>query len=156
MFWRAEYSPILKVNSASFAGFAMSFSESGCGGAWLRLARMCSVPCVSDSEGCGGTSGGSPAAAVDCVSDGGLLVALAEMALAGNIGCSLDALGGPAAAFGEDQGRYVVTTGQPDRVEAAGIPVRRIGTVGGESVAGVPLTDLRAAHESFFREWMEA
>ena len=33
---------------------------------------MCSVPCVSDSEGCGGTSGGSPAAAVDCVSDGGL------------------------------------------------------------------------------------
>ena len=100
--------------------------------------------------------GAGLATAVHDVSDGGLLVALAEMALAGNIGCSLDALGGPAAAFGEDQGRYVVTTGQPDRVEAAGIPVRRIGTVGGDSVAGVPLTDLRAAHESFFREWMEA
>ncbi|MEC9066729.1 MAG: phosphoribosylformylglycinamidine synthase subunit PurL [Pseudomonadota bacterium] len=100
--------------------------------------------------------GAGLATAVHDVSDGGLLVALAEMALAGNIGCSLDPLGGPAAAFGEDQGRYVVTTGQPDRVEAAGIPVRRIGTVGGDSVAGVPLTDLRAAHESFFREWMEA
>ncbi|AKM06888.1 phosphoribosylformylglycinamidine synthase subunit PurL [Pelagerythrobacter marensis] len=93
--------------------------------------------------------------AVHDVSDGGLLVALAEMALAGNIGCSLEQVGDHFTAFGEDQGRYLVTTSQADRIQAAGIPMHRIGTVGGDSVAGVPLSELRAAHESFFREWME-
>ncbi|WP_338445804.1 phosphoribosylformylglycinamidine synthase subunit PurL [Pelagerythrobacter marensis] len=94
--------------------------------------------------------------AVHDVSDGGLLVALAEMALAGNIGCSLEQVGDHFTAFGEDQGRYIVTSSRADRIQAAGIPMHRIGTVGGDEVAGVPLADLRAAHESFFREWMEA
>ena len=93
--------------------------------------------------------------AVHDVSDGGLLVALAEMALAGNIGCSLEQVGDHFTAFGEDQGRYLVTTRQADRIQAAGIPMHRIGTGGGDSVAGGPLSELRAAHESFFREWME-
>ncbi len=60
------------------------------------------------------------------VSDGGLLVALAEMALAGDIGCQLD-ISAPDAAFwfGEDQGRYVVVVPDADNfqaVRAAGIP----------------------------------
>src|SRR5205085_7117422 len=51
------------------------------------------------------------ATAVHDVSDGGLLVALAEMAMAGGIGAELDAAPFAAHAFwfGEDQARYVVT-----------------------------------------------
>ncbi|MCJ2181710.1 phosphoribosylformylglycinamidine synthase subunit PurL [Novosphingobium sp. 1949] len=90
--------------------------------------------------------------AVHDVSDGGLIVALAEMALAGNLGCSLDAPLTTAQAFGEDQSRYVVTaapgTEIPDAVQ--------IGTVGGSSVAGVEIASLRAANDAFFKDWMES
>lgn len=89
--------------------------------------------------------------AVHDVSDGGLLVALAEMALAGNKGCTLDAPLSTAEAFGEDQSRYVVTA--PAGVELAGAV--RIGTVGGTTVAGVEVAALREANEAFFRDWME-
>jgi len=91
------------------------------------------------------------ATAVHDVSDGGLLVALAEMALAGRIGCMLDAALSTAEAFGEDQSRYLVTA-------AAGMDIpgaRKIGTVGGDTVAGVTLGVLREANEAFFRDWME-
>ncbi|MDP6390452.1 MAG: phosphoribosylformylglycinamidine synthase subunit PurL, partial [Alphaproteobacteria bacterium] len=53
------------------------------------------------------------------VSDGGLLVAIAEMALAGDIGAEFEPPKGTtlhAWLFGEDQGRYIVATGDPDRV----------------------------------------
>lgn len=43
------------------------------------------------------------------VSDGGQLVAIAEMALAGNIGCKLDIAPLVERVFGEDQGRYILT-----------------------------------------------
>src|SRR4030088_1915061 len=47
------------------------------------------------------------------VSDGGLLIALAEMAMAGGIGAQLSAAPGSivphAYWFGEDQARYIVT-----------------------------------------------
>jgi len=89
--------------------------------------------------------------AVHDVSDGGLLVALAEMALAGGIGAMLDIDLDAAKAFGEDQGRYLVTASIGLDVPGA----RRIGSVGGSDVAGVPLAELRAAHESFFERWME-
>lgn len=89
--------------------------------------------------------------AVHDVSDGGLLVALAEMALAGNKGCTLDAPLSTAEAFGEDQSRYVVTA--PAGVELAGAV--RIGTVGGTTVAGAEVAALREANEAFFRDWME-
>ena len=88
--------------------------------------------------------------AVHDVSDGGLLVALAEMALAGGLGCQINAMDAKMA-FGEDQGRYVVTA--PAGAEIAG--ATRLGTVGGSTVAGVELADLREAHEAFFRDWME-
>ena len=86
------------------------------------------------------------ATAVHDLSDGGLLVALAEMALAGGVGAEVTTIFTPASAFGEDQGRYIVTTAQAVEVPGA----VRIGTVGGETLAGVPLADLRAAHEGFF------
>ncbi len=94
--------------------------------------------------------------AVHDVSDGGLLVALAEMALASGLGCSLEQIGDHFTAFGEDQARYLVTSADAGRIQAAGIPMHRIGTVGGDSVSGVPISDLREANESFFRNWMEA
>ena len=76
--------------------------------------------------------------AVHDISDGGLLVALAEMAIAAGIGARL--YGAPAFLtahgfwFGEDQARYVVTS-SPSRPttlmrrarKPAGVPVRRIG-----------------------------
>jgi phosphoribosylformylglycinamidine synthase len=85
------------------------------------------------------------ATAVHDISDGGLLVAIAEMALAGRIGAEVDALT-TAEAFGEDQGRYLVTTAADAVIEGA----LRIGTVGGDSVSGVALDTLRTAHEGFF------
>ncbi|ARS27467.1 phosphoribosylformylglycinamidine synthase subunit PurL [Sphingomonas sp. KC8] len=88
--------------------------------------------------------------AVHDIADGGLLVAVAEMALACGIGATLDGITSAAAAFGEDQGCYVVTTSNPDAIVAAGVPVTRIGTTGGTTVAGVALADLRTAHEGFF------
>jgi phosphoribosylformylglycinamidine synthase len=98
--------------------------------------------------------------AVHDVSDGGLLVALTEMALASGIGCVLEEIGDHMTAFGEDQGRYVVTSAVANTIQAAGIPMTRIGTTGGIAVEGpgfvVPLADLRAAHESFFKSWMES
>ncbi|WP_373472483.1 phosphoribosylformylglycinamidine synthase subunit PurL [Sphingorhabdus lacus] len=89
--------------------------------------------------------------AVHDVSDGGLLVALTEMALAGKKGCTLSAALDTVQAFGEDQGRYVLTT--PPGVTVPNAVA--IGTVGGTKVADVELADLHAAHDSFFKEWME-
>ncbi|MBA4306256.1 MAG: phosphoribosylformylglycinamidine synthase subunit PurL [Sphingopyxis sp.] len=89
--------------------------------------------------------------AVHDISDGGLLVALTEMALAGKKGCTLSDALNTVQAFGEDQGRYVLTA-------APGVVVPNavaIGTVGGTKVFEVELADLRAAHDSFFKEWME-
>lgn len=98
--------------------------------------------------------------AVHDVSDGGLLVALAEMAMASGIGCTLEDIGDHFTAFGEDQGRYVVTSAVADQIQAAGIPMTRIGTTGGDSLRGpgftVSIAALKAEHERFFKAWMEA
>src|SRR4029077_14081014 len=80
--------------------------------------------------------------AVHDLSDGGLLVALAEMAMASGIGAVVEGLAKiPAHAFwfGEDQGRYVVTGKDADliaqRAKAAGVPLTRLGTTGGKILA---------------------
>ena len=101
------------------------------------------------------------------VSDGGLLVAIAEMAMAGNTGVRLAAhprdIPGHAFWFGEDQGRYVLAV--PDcgiilrAAEAAGIPAMRLGTSGGRDLtlpdgATISVAALREAHERFFPTWM--
>jgi phosphoribosylformylglycinamidine synthase len=109
----------------------------------------------------------------DC-SDGGAAVTVAEMALAGNIGMTMTVvpqIPNPGAIlFGEDQGRYVVTTSDPDRVRAlaneAQLFAVPIGTTGGDALIfdlvdrggeqSVSLADLRAAHEGFFPKLMGA
>ncbi len=108
--------------------------------------------------------------AVHDLSDGGLAVALAEMALSGGIGAQVSANDNYSTAqwwFGEDQARYVLTVSAenaeafnqmvaegPQTPEAEMVGFHRIGTVGGDSLLGVPLAELRSAHESFFAEWM--
>jgi len=103
--------------------------------------------------------------AVHDISDGGALVAVAEMALAGSLGArlTLPTAANPAAVmFGEDQGRLLVTTTRPDavvaRASAANIYSARIGETGGSAVEGTgfsaSLRDLRAAHEGFFPRLM--
>jgi phosphoribosylformylglycinamidine synthase len=82
--------------------------------------------------------------AVHDLSDGGLLVALAEMAMVHGIGASVAAAPAdtPAHAFwfGEDQGRYLVTVPNEEaeavmqRVQAAQVPVQMIGTTGGDTI----------------------
>ena len=102
------------------------------------------------------------------VSDGGLLVAVAEMAMAGLTGVRLST--GPreipshAYWYGEDQGRYVLAV--PDAAsfirvaEAAGLSAVRIGTSGGQDLTlpdggTISVRALRAAHERFFPSWMD-
>ncbi len=89
--------------------------------------------------------------AVHDISDGGLLVAIAEMALAGGIGATLNGIASAAFAFGEDQGCYIVTAPAGTLNEG-----ELIGKTGGNSVAGIQLDDLRAAHEGFFPKLMGA
>jgi phosphoribosylformylglycinamidine synthase subunit PurL len=102
----------------------------------------------------------------DCA-DGGVLVAIAEMALASNIGAELDpgiaGMSDHAWAFGEDQGRYVVTVPRGGLADVLIFPVglRRIGRTGGDRISApfmtdVPLAGLRRAHESFFPALMGA
>jgi phosphoribosylformylglycinamidine synthase len=111
----------------------------------------------------------SAVSAVHDVSDGGLLVAIAEMALAGAIGVTLDALPSPLPAhalwFGEDQGRYVVAA-SPDNADAihkaaamAKVPLRLLGKVGGVAIKlggepPLPLSALKAAHEAWLPDFM--
>ena len=110
-------------------------------------------------------------AACHDLSDGGLLVAIAEMAMAGGFGVALEPAptGVPHNAwwFGEDQARYLIETGDPDGLLAAagraGVPARRIGTVQGQG-AGAELTlteagaisvaDLKAANEAWLPGYM--
>ena len=104
--------------------------------------------------------------AVHDIADGGALVALTEMALAGGIGARLDMpqLDNPGAAlFGEDQGRYLITTSDAATIkqmaEESGIFLLALGTTGGETVGGtgfdVALEKLKDANERFFRDWMD-
>jgi phosphoribosylformylglycinamidine synthase subunit PurL len=80
-------------------------------------------------------------------SEGGLAVALAEAAIWSGVGAALDLPDDLLALFGEGGGQTVVAC-PPDRASAlAGVPLRRIGTVAGRTVLGVPLDELRAAAE---------
>jgi len=104
--------------------------------------------------------------AVHDLSDGGLLVALAEMALAGGMGAKLpkDCPASAGFLFGEDQGRYIVATANSDPVLRAlakgGLAHRFLGSVCGNAITlpdstAIPLAELRQAHEGFFPALMD-
>ncbi|MBB3999181.1 phosphoribosylformylglycinamidine synthase subunit PurL [Aureimonas pseudogalii] len=99
------------------------------------------------------------------LSDGGLGIALAEMAMASGKGAHVNVGGGPlhALLFGEDQARYVVSVPatQADTIqrEAGDLPLRELGVVGGTALVvngafSVEIADLTVAHESWFPNFM--
>jgi phosphoribosylformylglycinamidine synthase len=85
------------------------------------------------------------------VSEGGLAVALAEAALWSGVGVELDLPGDAVELFGEGGGRAIVAL-PADQVEVdptgADVALRRIGVVGGPSVLGVALAELREAWQT--------
>ncbi|MDR3475766.1 MAG: phosphoribosylformylglycinamidine synthase subunit PurL [Devosia sp.] len=109
------------------------------------------------------------ATAVHDLSDGGLAVGLAEMAIASGIGATVNQLNDldPIPVFfGEDQGRYLVTIRREDLeavLEEAGAPgvfAPWIGTTGGDALTlgdarAVSVAELKAAHEGWFPRYMQ-
>ena len=100
------------------------------------------------------------------VSGGGILTAVAKMALSGGVGAEITV---PPAAdahtwlFGEDQARYLLAVEDADAVlqaaEAAGVSASVIGGTGGDTLtvtgqAAISLLDLASAHEGWLPDYM--
>jgi phosphoribosylformylglycinamidine (FGAM) synthase-like enzyme len=109
-------------------------------------------------------------AACHDLSDGGLLVGLAEMCIAGGTGIEVAQPGNntvPSHAFfyGEDQGRYLIATGSAEEVleeaQKAGVPAVKIGHSGGpalvvKDLVSLKLSDIKSAHEAWLPAYMNA
>ena len=108
------------------------------------------------------------ATAVHDCSDGGLAVALAEMAMAGDMGATITEPPGDNATaswFGEDQSRYLLTI-RPENLEsvqvqaeAQSIPCQEIGTTGTDVLKlgharAISVAQLKDTHESWFPAFM--
>jgi len=98
------------------------------------------------------------------LSDGGLIGAAADLALASDIGIVLNAAD-HGQLFGEDQARYLIAAPNPDDIIAAareaGLPVSLVGTAGGaafaaEGLFSIPMAHLREIHEGWMPGWIEA
>ncbi len=112
---------------------------------------------------------GKRVSAVHDVADGGLLVTVAEMAMAGGIGANIDAPRDTTHAylFGEDQSRYVISvTAQGAETiirdaENAGVPATILGQVGSDAISingqhTVTVNSLRGSHERWMPAFMAA
>ena len=107
------------------------------------------------------------------LSDGGMAVAIAEMALAGGTGADVHRyFTYDVSYFAEDQARYLFTTRDDEPLmtrllqdaHQAGCSLEVVGKVGGsalilraeegQAVADIPIETLRAAHEGFFPRLM--
>ena len=101
------------------------------------------------------------------LSDGGLGVGVAEMAMKSGLGASVEDQSGDlplhAWLFGEDQARYLATTRDVDALLAAaastGVAASKIGTVQSESLtianAGtISVSELAEAHEAWMPDYM--
>ena len=106
-------------------------------------------------------------AACHDLSDGGLLVAIAEMAMTSGRGVVLAApppdLPRNAYFFGEDQARYIVETADPETIfeaaRAAGVSAYAIGSVGGVALTlpgtgAISVDALRTANEAWLPDYM--
>jgi len=89
------------------------------------------------------------------LSDGGLALAASDMALAGDVGITLEG-SGTGWWFGEDQARYLLATRDAEALitmaRSKGLPAKVVGQVGGGAVvlgsASVALADLRVASDT--------
>ena len=102
------------------------------------------------------------------VSDGGVAVAIAEMAMAGGIGASVgqaEIAGAIPFWFGEDQGRYLIAApfAEAEKIvaeaRAATIFVAELGKTGGDALVidgkdSVKIAKLRSSHEDWFPRFM--
>lgn len=100
------------------------------------------------------------------LSDGGLIGAAADIALASDIGIELDATSATHAhvfLFGEDQARYLVAVSDPTeliaKAQAAGLHASVVGRAKGRDFRSgelftLPLDHLREMHESWMPNWM--
>jgi phosphoribosylformylglycinamidine synthase II len=101
------------------------------------------------------------------LSDGGLLVALTEMALAGNTGAAVNApditIPFHAWGFGEDQARYLVTTSNASelifRAKKTGVLAQIIGKTGGnklqiDGIGSLRIAEIRRVHEQWMPTYM--
>ena len=99
------------------------------------------------------------------ISDGGLLVALAEMALAGGVGLTIRETNRDlplhAWYFGEEQGRYLLAVSPEnaniikERTAGTGLPMIELAKSGGDTISlpdepPLPLATLKSAHEAWF------
>ena len=99
-------------------------------------------------------AGGLITAAHD-LSDGGLALVAADMALAANVGVTVQD-GDTGWFFGEDQARYLLSTNDADALikaaQNAGVPVENIGVFGGTDIvlggSRASLADVKAAFEA--------
>ncbi len=103
----------------------------------------------------------------DC-SDGGLLVAAAELALASHLGLSITLpsnLPVHAAAYGEDQARYIIAVSAANaatitaEANTKNIPCQQLGTAGGQEITvtgegSISLLELRSLNESWMPNFM--
>jgi phosphoribosylformylglycinamidine synthase len=78
--------------------------------------------------------------------EGGLAVCLAEAAIWSGFGATLDLPDAPLALFGEGGGQVVLAC-PPAAISGLGIPATRIGSVGGDTLLGVRIDELRQAYE---------
>jgi phosphoribosylformylglycinamidine synthase subunit PurL len=104
------------------------------------------------------------------LSDGGLAIGLADMAMASGVGLAVtlpNGLSTEAALFAEDQARYVliVDPSKADQVfealDAAGVPSAPIGQAGGcelaiQGIFAIDIDDLKASHEAWMPSWIGA
>lgn len=108
------------------------------------------------------------ASAVHDISDGGLYVAIAEMAIAGGIGANIEAprTATHAFLFGEDQARYVVACAADKaddiltQANTAGVPAHIVAQIGSDALTvngdhAVPIKKLKAIHENWLPNYME-
>ncbi|MEQ8602007.1 MAG: phosphoribosylformylglycinamidine synthase subunit PurL [Marivibrio sp.] len=111
-------------------------------------------------------------AACHDLSDGGLAVALAEMATAGRVGAvvEVESAAGDvpvhAFLFGEDQARYLLAVDPRNGAEVEslcareGVSLTRLGETGGDALklgglGAISVSDLAAAHEEWLPSYMQ-
>ena len=108
--------------------------------------------------------------AVHDVSDGGLAVAIVEMAMSSGIGATLTTPAAPSRAaswFGEDQARYVITAKPSDAekviadAKSAGVPAAKLGATHGDAIKidgedPFPTARLRQLNEEWLPKLMAA
>jgi phosphoribosylformylglycinamidine synthase subunit PurL len=107
--------------------------------------------------------GAGTVSAVHDLSDGGLGVALLDMLMAGQIGATVTSEVSARNAgfwFGEDQGRYLLATSDPDALKATlgDLPLLKIADVFGDQLVigdqKIAISEFKSIHENWLPNYM--